>query len=110
MKVEKFIEYELHRKTYLIPIKNKFHLTRDELLLLGIFQKFNYNNEIYLTDFIYLANKYNVYYNKPLKTLASKNFFKKKRLIEDERTVIIYDIDYKRINQIFEQINLEVFQ
>lgn len=106
MKVEEFIEYELHRKIFLTPIKDNYQLTRDELLLLGIFQKFDYINEVYLTDFIYLANKYQLHYTKPL---ASKNFFKKKRLIEDERTVILYDINYRKINYIFNHINSEIF-
>ena len=105
MNIEDFIDYELNRKIIIDSIETEFSLTRDELLILGLINKFNYIDEIYLSDLIFYINKYKLHYTRPMKRLAQKNFFKKKRHPQDERTVILYDIDYQKINLLFLTIN-----
>ncbi|MEB7784181.1 transcriptional regulator, SarA/Rot family [Mammaliicoccus sciuri] len=106
--MEDFIKYELNRKLYINKIENSFDINREELLILSIIKEIN-TDKIYLSELLYHINKYNLYYTKHLKSLRKKNYFTKKRLPEDERSVIIQDINYEKIEDLFDDIYSIVF-
>lgn len=103
-----FIKYELNRKIYINKIESIFDINREELLILSIVREIN-TDKIYLSELLTYMNSYNLYYTKNLKSLWRKKYFIKTRLPEDERTVVIQDINYSKINELFTDIVFRVF-
>ena len=91
------IQYELHRKDVLNQIHDKKKLKKIDIITLF------YINEMNATK-IYVRRLRKLMYNtsssviaSSLKNLESLGYFKKKRDVQDERKIILFDIDLEAI-------------
>lgn len=99
-----FLDYERRRQKVLKMVKNKFDLTKDELIFIMLLKDCG-DNEIMLNIIISDMKLFSSNYVRAIKRLQEKYFFLKKRHPKDERAVIIYNIDHCRINNIMSYID-----
>ncbi|WP_436854923.1 transcriptional regulator, SarA/Rot family [Staphylococcus caeli] len=101
------ILYEEHRNLIKRAIKQNLKLSFLEIIILD---KLKYLNKVKI-DAVELKNNLNIE-NTPISiqinNLSRLGLFKKSRDEHDERRIYLYDIDFKRINEILEQYQLIV--
>lgn len=100
MNLHEIMKYEKQRHFMMKKIRKSEDLKIDELIILDLIRA-SQTEKIDLKVINNQLKKIGIDINRPMRSLHQKGFFMKSRHKDDERIVEIINVDYKRIDKVF---------